>query len=347
MKAEIRSARLYFTLGDPTFEGSLIKARDRRTDAVVTLKGRWESTTDENTVFSISILDFNAATHGLWVIDGKRELELSPALDRFLLDMARVDDHEYMTRTVFGAGIRTLTPDDLLYTLYCHLDTIDLDNQFYGGLVTVLSFRIAEQIDSRAALLPKVLSSYERMIRVQRRRADHSVRWRISSALNLSILLLYLDMMADAERLVEEAVSQVNYNAMFPLTFMNHAALLALAGMIALDRDDKSLAYLRFSECVGLCNTSVVDLFSLRNNYFFQHEHDVRVLVDTGYQAAIAMAALSTREHPRDSKMTLNAKTAPFARITFAPIFGRFRSITNRLPTLADRCSMAIKVLAK
>lgn len=119
-----------------------------------------------------------------------------------------------------------------------------------------------------------------------------------------------------------------------------------MAATIALGRGDKNLAYMRFGECASLCSTAVGDLFTLRNTYFFQHEQDVRTILNIGYQAAIGMAALSPARHPDDAKMMMNLKAASFDRVNFTPIFGRFRSILNRLPTIATKSAERVKKLA-
>jgi hypothetical protein len=247
-----------------------------------------------------------------------------------------------MTINLFGAGTRSLGNDDIFYMCYCYLLVLPIHNQFYGGLITLLSFRIADDMEARSHYIGDLISAHKTLMDQGQVGPDHSVRWRLSATVNLTNILCYVEREDEASTLIERAMAERSHNGIFPLTYMNYATLLMLAAIFAVRRGDMPLAYLRFTECANYCNLSVTDLFSLRNNFYFQHEHDVRTMIDLGYQAAIGMALLSGENHPGDSKMTMNAKAAPLQKLTFTPVFGRFISGLKRHPRIAKE---TIKIL--
>ena len=298
---------------------------------------------DDNVEISTEVENFNAITQTLEILDGKNVISLDSAFDRYRLDPQQVDSHRYMTINLFGAGTRSLDNDDIFYMCYCYLLALPVQNQFYGGLITLLSFRIADDMENRSRYVDDLLSAHKTFLDQGQVGPDHSVRWRLSATVNLTNILCYVEREDEADKLVERVMKQPNYNGIFPLTYMNYATLLMLAAMFSVRRGDMRLAYLRFTECANYCNLSVTDLFSLRNNFYFQHELDVRTMIDLGYQAAIGMALLSGETHPGDSKMTMNTKAAPLQKLTFTPVFGRFVSGLKRHPRIAKETIVILR----
>lgn len=346
MEAEIRSDRLVLRFDDRGLGAWQVRVKDLRDGSLSEGDAFSADATGAAAEISAPMTAFNAATHTVLIAGAEATADLSPAMEKYRLDLTRVNDHPYMTTAVFGAGHRQLPSADLTYLLLCHLSVIPPTNQFYGGLISVLSFRIAEAHEIRRPLVAHLQEAWAALLAVPQTRADHGVRWRLSSCINLAILLCYMDREAEAAEMVEAVLGQPRYNGTFPLTYMNYACILALGGMLALDRDETELAYTRFAECASFCTGSVADLFSVRNNYFFQHELDVRTLIGIGYQAATGLAALSGPKHPGDSRLALGISSAPMDRSDFAPVFGRFRSILGGLPALSARTKAALNARA-
>lgn len=336
MKAKIDKNKLIINFPNPTQQNWTTEVIDRKNNErkVVTFFDRVNK--GDIVEISTNFDKFNPITHRLEIDTGEDRLILDEAFDHYRIDLSNIDNHAYMTKNLFGAGLRSLNHDDIFYLSYCHLNIIPIENQFYGGLITLLCFRISEDLSNRSLAIDDILSSYRRMGTRQPLRPDHSVRWRISSAVNLAILLCYLERESEAHHVIEQAISQPHYNGIFPLTHMNYATLLNLSAMFAVKYGDRKLAYMRFSECSNYCSHSVSDLFNLRNNYYFQHEMDVRTLIDTGYQSSIAMAILSNDRHPGDSKMTFNKKSVSTNNLSFNHLFSRFISIIGNPPRISN-----------
>ncbi|MER5173984.1 hypothetical protein [Thioclava kandeliae] len=334
MEVRVENNTLKLRLSKPSSPSFTLWSIDRVTSekqACLIFTSQFDGETLE---LSTAIEKFNIASHRLIIETNDGPIDTEESFARFRLDLNQVDNHAYMTQNLFGAGIRSLPTDDLFYLCLCHLDILPHSNQFYGGLITLSAFRIAEDIENRSNFTDALLFNFYKAHEAQAPKPNHSVRWKLSSAVNLAILLCYLNRVNDAKAVVEKALSALPYNGIFPLTYMNYANLLVLSAIFSLRDEDRDAAYLKFAECANFCNSAVSDLFSLRNNFYFQHEQDVRTLIDVGYQAAAAMAALGTNRHPGDSKMTMNVEAANPQKISFNPVIGRFLSILKTQPSI-------------
>jgi len=132
---------------------------------------------------------------------------------------------------LFGAGMKRLEGEELLYQVLCYMRVMPHEWQFYGGLITLAVFRLAERIEDRTHLIDFLLETHQDMVGVYRPVSDHSVRWLISSSYNLAVICVYLDRLTDVERLLDTTIQRGALNRIFPLTYMNYAQSLLLAGV--------------------------------------------------------------------------------------------------------------------
>jgi tetratricopeptide (TPR) repeat protein len=258
---------------------------------------------EEKVIASLPLLEFNAVTHTLVIRKDNEELTFDSALAVFRLDAVQLDSHHYVTVNLLGSGLRKLNGDELFYTALCYLAVQSPAWQFYGGLITVAAFRVSEQLTSRKPYVPYLLKCHQRLAENYRPRGDHSVRWFISSSLNLAIVCLYVEEIEEAEKLVEQSLSRHALNGIFPLTYMNFAQLLLLSGLLKFNAGQPDEAAHRFLECSDFCTYAMSQIFNLRNTFLLHHEMDCRTLMDTGYCAFRAAVLLTDKSFPADSKL--------------------------------------------
>lgn len=254
-------------------------------------------------VADFPVLDFNAVTTTLLLKKDGREADFDSALALFRLDRGQMESHYYVTVNLFGAGMKRLEGEELLYQVLCYMRVMPQTWQFYGGLITLAVFRIAERMADRVALVDFLLRKHQEMIAVYRPVSDHSVRWLISSSYNLAVICVYLDRLPDAERLLDDSIQRGALNRTFPLTYMNYAQSLLLAGVAKFAAGKKAEALHLFTECADFCSYSLGELFNLRNKFLLQHEMDCRVIVDVGYAAFKAAVLLTDQRFASDSKL--------------------------------------------
>jgi hypothetical protein len=257
----------------------------------------------EMIVANFPVLDFNALTTSLVLKKNGQEADFETPLSLFRLDRGQMDSHYYVTVNLFGAGMKRLEGEELLYQVLCYMQVMPQGWQFYGGLITLSVFRIAERMADRAPLIDFLLKKHQEMVAVYRPVSDHSVRWLISSSYNLAVICVYLDRLADAERLLDDSIQRGALNRTFPLTYMNYSQSLLLAGVAKFAVGKKEEALHLFTECADFCSYSLGELFNLRNKFLLQHEMDCRVIVDVGYAAFKAAVLLTDQRFASDSKL--------------------------------------------
>lgn len=302
---------------------------------------------DSGLVAKLDLHVLNIALYKLELIKNGNRLDFEDETLKFILDQDQLNSHAYMTRSLFGGGLVKLTPDELMYCVLCQLDVLPINNQFYGGLITLASFRVADSFEKRKHFIDKLNKKYFALQENAEIRSDHSTRWFLSASANLCIINLYAENEEQAKKILAAAFSKRTYNGIFPLTYLNYANLLALGGLLAIHDNNLSLAYSRLSECSNFCHYAVSDLFSPRNNFYFQHEFDVNLLVKLGYFSSAATAVLTNERHPSDSKFSFNLNHAPKNKFNTSIIFGRFLDTMKRSPDIAFKVENTLKEMLK
>ncbi len=246
--------------------------------------------------------EFNARYHSLILFSSNGDrFSFDDKLSFYRLDENELNSHPYMTRNVFSAGARKINGEDMFYLLLNYIDDPKHNWQYYGGLITNVCFRIAENIEYRSKFIPYILEKYLSYAKNAEISADHSVRWYLSGSLNIAILLLYIGDISNSKKVIDIFLSRSIPNGAFPLTYMNLATMLFLRSAIALEDGDISAAYLLALECADCCQNSLPKLFTARNRYYFQHRYDAEQLLRIGYASSLVANSLGNRTNPMDS----------------------------------------------
>ena len=290
---------------------------------------------DECVMASFPLTDFNALTETLILRTDFGTWDYSTALNRFRLDHDQMDSHYYVTVNLFGAGMNRLEGNDLLYQALCYLEIMPPSWQFYGGLITLISFRISENLKENENLLDSLINKHYDLIQAFRPISNHSVRWLISSSFNLAVVCLYLGRNDDVEMLLERALTSGSYNRIFPLTYMNYAQMLLLAAAMKFAAGRVQEASHLFLECAEFSSYALGELFNLRNEFLLRHEMDSRVIMDVGYVAYKAGTCLTNQRFASDSKLaTININLQEVGDLDFSIITRRYSSHMGYSPSL-------------
>lgn len=293
---------------------------------------------------SFLLTDFNALTHTLILRTDSAEWNYSISLDRFRLDQNRMESHYYVTVNLFGAGMERLEGNDLLYQVMCYLEIMPPSWQFYGGLITLASFRISENLKDSGSLVDSLIDKHQNLVRAFRPISDHSVRWLISSSFNLAVVCLYLGRNNDAEILLERGMTRGSLNRIFPLTYMNYSQALLLAGVMKFKVGKTQEAAHLFLESADFSSYALGELFNLRNEFLLRHEMDSRVIMDVGYVAFKAAVCLTNQRFASDSKLAaIDINLQEVQDLNFSVIARRYESHIGYIPPLLHDIANAIR----
>lgn len=292
---------------------------------------------------SFALTDFNALTHTLILKNQSYELNYSIVLEKFRLDQNQMDSHYYVTVNLFGAEMKRLQGNELLYQTLCYLSVMPSSWQFYGGLITLAVFRISENLEDSKVYVDSLLVKHRNLATNFDQVSDHSVRWLISSSFNLAVLCLYLDRMNDAEDVLELGLTQSYLNRMFPLTYMNYSQGLLLTAALKFNSGKIKEATHLFLETADFCSYALSQLFTLRNEFILRHEMDSRVIMDVGYTAFKAGVCLTNQRFASDSKLsTTDLAIQEVDYIDLSVITRRYESHIGYVPELLDQIAQSM-----
>lgn len=297
---------------------------------------------------SFVLFDFNVSCHTLKVIFESHIFTFESLLERYILDAAQFDSHFYMTKQLFGGSTRNLAGLELLYVCLCYLHTMPPNCQFYGGLITLSVFRLAEDLEARYKFFPMLIEFFWKYLNQYEQLNNHSIRWLTSSAYNLSIISLYMNKEVEAKKIIDGYISKGILNRSLPLTYMNYSHLLFLAALLEINSGKVEKAKHLFIECADFCSFAVSEIFSLRNKFYFQHKMDSSSIMETGYSAFSAAAILGSGSFVSDSKMSdYKVNISNLGNFSTNCILIRFSSFIDQKPSSLIKAENNINQLKK
>lgn len=348
MRVFISPTKIYF-LASQAFAGTSVIKRcisDSFECEIFQSSSYSESVCEENEwiIASFSLTEFNALTHTIVLRNDVEQWDYTAILDRFRLDRDHMESHYYVTVNLFGAGMKRLEGNDLLYQALCYLEFMSPSWQFYGGLITLATFRISENLKDGAPLVDILIEKHRNLVQVFNPVSDHSVRWLISSSFNLSVICLYLGRNNDVEALLERGLTRGFLNRTFPLTYMNYSQALLLAAVMKFSAGKTKEAAHLFVECADFSSYALGELFNLRNEFILRHEMDSRIIMDVGYMAFKGAVCLTNQRFASDSKLAaVDINLQEVQGLDFSVIARRYENQIGYLPPLLGNVAKAIR----
>ncbi|ASF45755.1 hypothetical protein [Methylovulum psychrotolerans] len=263
-------------------------------------------------------------------------LDISPVFLRYQLNKNKLNDNAYLTHTIFNASARDFSPDDLFVVTYAYLKSIPLENQNFGGLITVLSYRIADKLDERGDLLDNVYATYRQYREVVQTHDAIAFRWFVSCSSALATVLLSVGSIAQASNVVETALKTIVHPGFNPMVHQNFTLLLFQGGLIKVWNQRFDEATSLFISAVNAGRYGMIDLLHPQNNWLLGQISDCHHLLGYIEAAYCAAMACSKDQLPPQSRFA-SGKSPAKLKIDFRNIFERFECCKKHTPPFFEQ----------
>jgi len=246
-------------------------------------------------------------------------------LDKYYLDESKFYDDFYMTETLINASARNLSPDEIFFVGLAYIRKIPSDSPYLGALITLLSYRVLDDINERAYLFDAVYEQKKLFDSSINATNPHSIRWFISSASTFTMLALTLGKV-DVGYIILKKLQEHSHLAEFnPLSYWNYCQAMTLLGLIHVDRGDKKEAGTIFITTFIFSRNSLIDIYNPRNDWLLGQLSDCTAILELGKLCLISGTKCFDNKIPSSSRVC--AFNANDKEVNLSPLFIRFRGL--------------------
>lgn len=249
--------------------------------------------------------------------------------EKFKLCKENYYNDYYMTESIVNAGARKFTNDELFFLIKNNINNIPHDCPYLGSMLTIITYRIIDDIDNRNYLIDDIIKLKMKFDTKVDDTNPHSIRWFISSAATMSMVLIAVNRKKEAEdflNLVKSNYHRVNLN---PLCYWNAIQGMVLLSLIYIDNEQWDLAgNLLLSQFIFSRN-ALLDIYNPRNDWLLGQLSDCTALLELGKLSLVAATRCLKNNIPSASRIcSFNGNNKP---IEFSPLFIRFRGLENKV----------------
>lgn len=235
----------------------------------------------------------------------------------------------YMTESIVNAGARKFTNDELFFLIKNNINQLPHDCPYLGSMLTIISYRIIDDIEQREYLVENIIELKRKFDTKINDANPHSIRWFVSSAATMSMLLIAVNRKKEAEEflnLVKLNYYRINLN---PLCYWNSIQGMILLSLLQIDNEKWDLAgNLLLSQFVFSRN-ALLDIYNPRNDWLLGQLSDCTALLELGKLSLIASTRCLNNNIPSASRIcSFNGNNKP---VDFSPLFIRFRGLENKV----------------
>ncbi|MDO9104997.1 MAG: hypothetical protein Q7U57_08545 [Methylovulum sp.] len=263
-------------------------------------------------------------------------IDISDSFLHYQLDSSRLNDNVYLTSVLFNASARPFSGDDLFVITYAYLKALPLDNPNFGGLITLLSYRITDRLDDREHVVNEVYGVYRRYRDVVHSHDAIAFRWLVSCSSALATSLLSIGSVTQAEDVVDVALNMIIHPSFNPLVHQNYTLLLFQAGLIKAWKGRFDEASSLFIAAVNAGRYGMIDLLHPQNSWVLGQISDCHKFLYI-IEAAHSSALACTRNHLPPQSRFAPLKTAPKLQINYRTIFDRFACFKKKSPPFFEQ----------
>ncbi|MCF7988508.1 MAG: hypothetical protein K9L60_13215 [Methylovulum sp.] len=263
-------------------------------------------------------------------------IDITDEFLRYQLDKTKLNDNVYLTNTLFNASARSFTSDELFIITYAYLNVLPLNNQNFGGLITILCYRITDNLVDRGHILEQVYQTHRRYLDVVCPHDAVAFRWLVSSSSTLVTALLSVGCVTQAEDVLDSALKLIFHPSFNPLVHQNYALLLFQGGLIKSWNGCFDEAASLFIAAVNAGRYGMTDLLHPQNSWILGQLSDCYKflhIIEAAYRAALAC----TRNNLPSQTRFSTTKTAPKLHMDYKSIFDRFACFKKNSPPFFEQ----------
>lgn len=246
-------------------------------------------------------------------------------LSKYVVDRNKFHDDVYMTNMLINAASRNLSPDELFFVASKALGKIPNDSPYLGALITLLSYRIIDDIGGRSFIFEDVLAKKLKFDDFFDKENPHSLRWVISSSSTFSMLCLILGKVSIAKDILVKLQRNSHLPELNPLSYWNFCQAMTLLGLIQIEQNDKRKAGNTLLRNFIFSRNSLIDIYHPRNDWLLGQLSDCSAILELGKLSLI----LGTKSHgnkiPGSSR--ISSFNADSKIVNLSPLFIRFNTV--------------------
>lgn len=246
-------------------------------------------------------------------------------LEKYRLDLSKVNDDFYMTERLINASSRNLTPDELFLICFSYLDKIPSTCSYLGSIITLLSYRVLDDVDKRSVIFEKLLKAKKSYDQNFDNNNPHSIRWFISSASNFSMLCLVLGEIEHAEYCLNTLEKKASLVELNPLSYWNYSQAMTLFGLTQINKNNYNKAGNIFLRNFTFTRNSLCDLYHPKNDWLMGQLSDCTALLELGKLNLIAGTNAYKNKIPQSSRFSNFNSIGK--EINIKPLFIRFNKL--------------------
>lgn len=235
----------------------------------------------------------------------------------------------YMTESIVNAGARKFTNDELFFLIKNNINNIPHDCPYLGSMLTIISYRIIDDIQNREYLVEDIINLKRNFDAKISDTNPHSIRWFVSSAATMSMLLIAVNRNKEAEEflnLVKLNYNRVNLN---PLCYWNSIQGMILLSLLYIDNEQWELAGSLLLSQFVFSRNALLDIYNPRNDWLLGQLSDCTALLELGKLSLIASTRCLKNNIPSATRISsFNGNNKP---VDFAPLFIRFRGLEHKV----------------
>lgn len=286
---------------------------------------------DENVVWSIeklseskfqlniNLLSFNFLNNELRVNNKVVEFE------NYRIDESKFFDDYYMTQLLVNAATRKFSSDELFFVIVNYLDRVPEHSPYLGAMITILSYRVIDNIEGRSGLFEKILYAKNVYDEKFDTSSPHAVRWFVSSSATFSMLSLLLGRVEVAANTLSKMRDKSYLVELNPLSYWNYCQAMSLLALINIHMGLKFEAGNIFLTTFIFSRNSLIDIYHPRNDWLLGQLSDCTAIMELGKFCLVCGARSYDDKIPPSSRFS--AFCSKGKTINLSPLFIRYNGV--------------------
>ena len=273
----------------------------------------------DNLIVTVPIDAFSIYEKNSLLIDGE-EIDVGFLFKNYKLDLSKVNDEFYMTRSLVNAASREYNKDEIFFVALNALRVVKKDNHFFGALITLLCYRVLEQPDSRGWIVDSLFEEKRKFDNSEITLTPNRSRWIISSSCTLGMVLLLKGEIFAANEVLKSSLENADPE-MNQLCYWNHSLCLFMIALIETYQGDFVSSGWKYIKVFDFSRKAINDLYHSRNDWLLGQVSDCKALLSIG-ELAVKCASKCLGNIPAESRI---AAIKYNGNINLNPIFERSR----------------------
>lgn len=223
------------------------------------------------------------------------------------IDLNKINSHSYLTSLIFGNN-KYGDKNQQFSLLLEILKEMEMSNPFIGGVLTNLSYRYNEEIESRGFIFPnlyKVKKEYDNRGNFSQ---PINVRWLISSTNTLGTTALMQGNVKEAKLIFERGLKKYSLSGHTPLIYMNLCMIYFQYSLIKYSEGRINHSLSLFEKCYYLTASALNEIYNVRNDYASSMKMDCEKLIELGLNSLRAIELISKGKNIVGSRV-VNSKS--------------------------------------